>query len=903
MRSGSLLLACWLAATGGCGSSGSEPAGSAGTAQDSGPKPEASIDAQADVPVTLDAKDEAKQDAGNEAAPDGPNDAPDAMGDVAPETQEAEAAAPSCADQVKNGAETDVDCGGGTCPRCDTGAACAVDADCQSEICSGFTCKAPACNDTVMNAAETDIDCGGGTCPACADLLACKQHSDCQSGYCKSGQCKPGSCSDGVKDGSETDLDCGGAQCSPCAALKSCVDASDCVSLVCTQQKCVAAACDDGVKNGSESDIDCSGACPKCVEGKACVAPSDCVSAVCTGDQCQAATCSDGVKNQTETDMDCGGPSCGPCDATKSCLAPQDCLSFVCTAGKCKAAACNDGVKNGTESDVDCGGTGCAACNDAAACLVPADCKSGVCTGAVCQIAACNDGAKNALETDVDCGGTTCPACAAPLACKVASDCQSKVCTASHCQAESCSDNVINGTESDIDCGGTTCPKCVDGKTCNAGSDCVAQSCYTKLCGSRMWTSESAGSNITIPGSQIWVDATSLALSPNLNVPATALLRWTGTLRWAGGGNGLCHVGQRFVIDGVPTGNATWGDAIMVLEGATRWHQMFTVEKAVPLAAGGHYISVQMTNANGYGSCYLDGDSGQPYDRSRFAITAWDPAEAWYAESTGQTGALGSNSAWTDIPGAGVSFTLGGDRHVQLSVQGTQVAQGAGQSHCAYRFVLDGTALGDPNHGQAIAVGDVDQGWWEPVVIKYGTDLTAGDHNVQVQLRNSAASGGTCNAGEGNNGYAKFHLSALASAPGAINRSYESTGGSQVLGSASAWTTVTGLDGSFDLAEPGHVQMEFAGTQRTVSGYGHCVWRFVVDGTGLGNADHGQAINVGEGAETWWTAMSMLWGQSFPAGTHTVSVQVRNSSNSGDCGTNGDGLGYGRTRMLIRGVN
>jgi hypothetical protein len=91
-----------------------------------------------------------------------------------------------------------------------------------------------------------------------------------------------------------------------------------------------------------------------------------------------------------------------------------------------------------------------------------------------------------------------------------------------------------------------------------------------------------------------------------------------------------------------------------------------------------------------------------------------------------------------------------------------------------------------------------------------------------------------------------------------------------------------------------------AGTEETVSGSGQCSWHFVIDGLPLGDLTYGQAINVGSGATTWWTAMSLLWGQSFDAGSHTVSVEVSNSSNSGNCGTNGDALPYGRARLLVR---
>ncbi|HSN97192.1 MAG TPA: hypothetical protein VLS89_02805 [Candidatus Nanopelagicales bacterium] len=46
----------------------------------------------------------------------------------------------SCTDALQNGAETDVDCGGGSCPPCDAGQRCDGDADCASGTCTGGTC-------------------------------------------------------------------------------------------------------------------------------------------------------------------------------------------------------------------------------------------------------------------------------------------------------------------------------------------------------------------------------------------------------------------------------------------------------------------------------------------------------------------------------------------------------------------------------------------------------------------------------------------------------------------------------------------------------------------------------------------------------------------------------------------
>jgi hypothetical protein len=49
--------------------------------------------------------------------------------------------APTCTDLIHNGAETDIDCGGGTCPQCGAGDGCLVNGDCGGiGLCFGGIC-------------------------------------------------------------------------------------------------------------------------------------------------------------------------------------------------------------------------------------------------------------------------------------------------------------------------------------------------------------------------------------------------------------------------------------------------------------------------------------------------------------------------------------------------------------------------------------------------------------------------------------------------------------------------------------------------------------------------------------------------------------------------------------------
>jgi hypothetical protein len=139
-----------------------------------------------------------------------------------------------CIDHRKDGVETDVDCGGpNSCTRCAVSQKCAVDGDCTSNACDAITllCVSNQCADNRKDGAETDIDCGGGICSACAVAKACQVNSDCQSNACDglSFTCASSQCTDHKKDGVETDIDCGGSNsCARCVVGQACLVSNDC---------------------------------------------------------------------------------------------------------------------------------------------------------------------------------------------------------------------------------------------------------------------------------------------------------------------------------------------------------------------------------------------------------------------------------------------------------------------------------------------------------------------------------------------------------------------------------------------------------------------------------------------------------------------------------------------------
>jgi hypothetical protein len=244
----------------------------------------------------------------------------------------------SCTDQIKNGTESDIDCGGSCASKCGTNQICGGGGDCISKICTGGKCQAPSCSDKVSNGSESGVDCGGSSsCARCPNGQACTASSDCTTGFCHPTDhvCASPGCGDGILNGTETDKDCGGSCSTKCGTNQACKLAADCVSANCTGTgalTCAAPTCTDKVKNQGETDADCGGPnCPDCADGRTCGANADCVSAVCATGVCQAPTCGDSAKNQDETDLNCGGTKCPICADGKGCLLARDCDSTVCS--------------------------------------------------------------------------------------------------------------------------------------------------------------------------------------------------------------------------------------------------------------------------------------------------------------------------------------------------------------------------------------------------------------------------------------------------------------------------------------------------------------------------------------------------------------------------------------------
>jgi hypothetical protein len=382
------------------------------------------------------------------------------------------AAGTACAD--KGGKVCDA---AGKCVDCNSGT------DCASGVCQSSKCVAASCADKVKNGDETGVDCGGKKCAGCGAGLPCKTGTDCKDGVCDNdGTCIAATCEDKAKNGLETAVDCGGLNCPGCLPGHACKSNADCASDHCIAAVCVEclAAAECPATGGECGTPTCTGhACgfADAAFGTVLKAqiPGDCRKAICDGKggtarlvddsdapvdgrQCTDDRCADGVRTNPPkaAGVPCdegGGKVCDGAGSCVACVTPADCGTGACQAGRCVPVSCLDGVKGGTETDADCGGP-CAGCPAGKACAVGADCSSGVCQAFTCAAASCSDNLANGPETGVDCGGT-CPGCPAGTSCRLDGDCAS-----GHCLAGKCVECLVPA-----DCASGQCPDA----TCGPG--------------------------------------------------------------------------------------------------------------------------------------------------------------------------------------------------------------------------------------------------------------------------------------------------------------------------------------------------------------------------------------------------------------------------------------------------
>ncbi len=347
---------------------------------------------------------------------------------------------PTCTDGLRNGVETDVDCGGPVCPSCAIGKSCVLGTDCASQLCLSGLCllapvveqpQAPSCTDGLKNGLETDIDCGG-SCAPCDVGKACDSNVDCKEGRCRQricscasgagSSCQPNACSQvGV-------INCDGSCSAQSAPLpqnfkQSCRpnECSDAGTIGCDglcsakeaplppnfKSSCQANAC------SPVGAIGCNGLCSAPTLalplnfGKSCQ-PNVCSSVGTIG--C-AGTCSaPTIPLPTNFGASCGCDNKGTIGCSGSCVGGLQCASNqVCSQAKCCVSTV--GTSCGCGGTTQCDGS----CKDTAGNL-----KTSCASGQVCQNGNCIQQLKGQCQS-----------------CSANSECQSNICYFNQCVSQS----------------------------------------------------------------------------------------------------------------------------------------------------------------------------------------------------------------------------------------------------------------------------------------------------------------------------------------------------------------------------------------------------------------------------------------------------------------------------------
>jgi uncharacterized repeat protein (TIGR01451 family) len=213
----------------------------------------------------------------------------------------------------------------------------------------------PTCTDTVKNGTETDIDCGGITCAPCAIGKVCNVSADCTSQNCSGGICQATVCGNGNREGTEACDDgntTSGDGCSATCTVETGFNCTGATPSVCTT------TCGDGLRAGAEACDD-----QNTTNGDGC-------SATCTvesGYNCSGspsvcmATCGDGIRAGGEACDDNNTANGDGCSAACTVETGFNCAG---SAPSVCNAICGDGLKRGSEQCDDgntTNGDGCSA--------------------------------------------------------------------------------------------------------------------------------------------------------------------------------------------------------------------------------------------------------------------------------------------------------------------------------------------------------------------------------------------------------------------------------------------------------------------------------------------------------------------------------------------------------------
>jgi len=157
---------------------------------------------------------------------------------------------------VNNGAETDIDCGGGVCLGCDLGKTCSLNADCTSNICVSSVCVDALCGDGLVTGAEICDDGNATGGDGCSSMCTPETGFTCSgvmptvcTPICNDNMVVPG---EGCDDGNATDGDGCSAMCAVELGYSCMGSPSACTSRCGDGIVLLGETCDDGNQFGGD---------------------------------------------------------------------------------------------------------------------------------------------------------------------------------------------------------------------------------------------------------------------------------------------------------------------------------------------------------------------------------------------------------------------------------------------------------------------------------------------------------------------------------------------------------------------------------------------------------------------------------------------------------------------------
>lgn len=498
-----------------------------------------------------------------------------------------------CSDGVKNGTESDIDCGGPSCNPCAPGKLCVGQTDCVAAACIDGVCCQEACDGECVACASTKTERPDGECaPIVAgtdpdEECSSQDSSTCgnSTGFCNGmggcqkhavgAICASASCVDGTQTNARA-----------CDGLGNCTDTGSiaCAPYVCGSTMCLTSCSDDPQCDTDHYCVDAT-CVPRKSNGQACSKASECqtgfcVDGVCCNDACtgecracvaaKTSTSADGtcgdILGGIDPDGECvdmGATSCsttGECSGAGSCAlygAGTVCVPASCSGNTAVLANTCDGIGN----CIDNGVTNCAPyfCGNGACgtmCSTDVECISGTfCNGAVCT---------PLLPVGASCSGTNqCETgfCVDGFCCNDACD---GICEACSVAKQGSGTNgvcggVANGTDPDNDCTAQSATTCGHDGFCNGNGVCRVYASGT-VCAASTCTNGTQSNADTCDGTGQCIDKGTVACVPYACGTGACLTTCTSNAHCATGAS--CVGGQCVPIcgDGIKLGGEACDD-------------------------------------------------------------------------------------------------------------------------------------------------------------------------------------------------------------------------------------------------------------------------------------------------------------------------------------------------------